>query len=90
MKPSYTTYVRVFHEFGWKDVIHFRSDAKHSKCNDCEKLKQYQRCAFSKSDADLVLKKYHFHLSVTSGKHRSKQAVRDHAQARTEDDLHQQ
>ena len=64
VKPSYATFVRVFHERGWKDVIYFRSESKHAKCNDCEKLKQYHRCAFSKSDADLVLKNCHFHLSV--------------------------
>lgn len=62
--PSYSTFLRVFHEQKWQKALKFRTESQHAKCTDCEKLKQFKRNAYSKADSERVAKAYHEHLSA--------------------------
>ena len=62
-KPSYSTWVRVWHEDKWNKILKFRGESQHAHCTECEKLKQFRRVAFSKHDTDRVSQAYHQHLS---------------------------
>lgn len=62
-KPSYSTWVRVWHEDKWNKILKFRGESQHAHCTECEKLKQYRRVAFSKADAERVAQAYRQHLS---------------------------
>ena len=61
--PSYSTFVRVFHNGKWNRMLRFRTESQHSKCTTCEKLKEFKRLAYSKGDVDRVLESYHQHLT---------------------------
>ena len=64
-KPSYSTFVRAFHDHDrpWQKSLKFRSDCQHAKCTECEKLKEFKKVAYSSSDAERVATAYHSHLS---------------------------
>ena len=59
--PSYRTWVRMYHAH-WKRYVRFRHESQHSLCTDCCRLKEYQRSAVSRADAEVVAQAYMRHL----------------------------
>ena len=58
---SYTTFLRCYSD-KWSRTLRFRHQSQHSKCNTCEKLKEWRRHASSPEDAGLVCQAYAKHI----------------------------
>ena len=58
---SYSTFVRVYHS-SWQKILKFRHEGQHSKCTECEKLKQHLRITTNPADIKLIKADYVHHL----------------------------
>lgn len=61
-KVAYGTFVKCYH-MSWEKKLKIRTVGQHSKCNACEKFKEYRRKVSSKSDSDRIATEYSCHLS---------------------------
>ena len=61
--PSYSTFVRVFHS-DYQQILKFRHETQHAKCNDCERYKQLRRISHAPSDIKQINDEQKEHLGA--------------------------